>query len=137
MVLDLDDILVKGFIACDVCHPFKLNSPFPAVQMHPQNKRYSIILHCIKKPPCCPTKYLQGLALVGPTLHLWYGSLGRLIPAPTTAGALARLALDQLAFAPVFIATIVTSLMALEGAAAEAPAKSKPDNPAETTTARS
>ena len=41
--------------------------------------------------------------LIGPALHLWYGSLGSIVRVGGTAGALARLALDQLAFAPVFI----------------------------------
>jgi len=56
-----------------------------------------------------------GLGLIGPTLHFWYGSLGRLITLAGTPGAIARLALDQLAFAPVFISVIVGSIMTLEG----------------------
>lgn len=47
----------------------------------------------------------QGLALIGPALHFWYGSLGSLVTATGTTGAVVRLALDQLGFAPIFIAS--------------------------------
>ena len=46
---------------------------------------------------------LLGGALVGPALHWWYGTLSRVVTLQGTAGALARLGLDQLAFAPVNI----------------------------------
>lgn len=46
---------------------------------------------------------MQGLALIGPTLHFWYGSLGTIVKASGNTGAILRLALDQLCFAPVFI----------------------------------
>ena len=55
-----------------------------------------------------------GAALVGPALHFWYGALGRAVPAPGTGGALARLAADQLLFAPCFIATFFAALLTLE-----------------------
>ena len=42
-----------------------------------------------------------GGALVGPALHVWYGALSKLVTVSGTPGALCRLALDQLAFAPV------------------------------------
>jgi hypothetical protein len=71
-----------------------------------------------------------GAALIGPALHVWYGLLARIVTAAGTRGALARLALDQLAFAPAFIATVVGALMALEGRGAEAPAKLRADLPA-------
>jgi protein Mpv17 len=57
-----------------------------------------------------------GAGLVGPALHFWYGALARALPASTTGAALARLAADQLAFAPVFLSTFIAALGALEGA---------------------
>lgn len=52
-------------------------------------------------PPLC----LQGLLLIGPTLHFWYGSLGTIVKATGNTGAIMRLSLDQLCFAPVFISS--------------------------------
>ena len=51
----------------------------------------------------------------------------QLCTGPALAGALLRLALDQLVFAPVFISAVVSSIMALEGAAADVPAKLRTD----------
>ena len=62
-----------------------------------------------------------GAAVIGPTLHVWYGLLNRIIPAQTSAGALQRLALDQLAFAPGFIVVFMGSLLTLEGKPQELP----------------
>jgi hypothetical protein len=59
-----------------------------------------------------------GAGLVGPALHAWYGALAAALPSQTTASALARLAADQLAFAPVFLSAFIASLGALEGAPA-------------------
>ena len=56
-----------------------------------------------------------GAALVGPTLHVWYGVLNRLLPAAGTAGAFQRMAVDQGIFAPTFVPTFISSLMFLEG----------------------
>ena len=56
-----------------------------------------------------------GAALVGPTLHVWYGVLNRLLPAAGTAGAFQRMAVDQGIFAPTFVPTFISSLMCLEG----------------------
>lgn len=47
---------------------------------------------------------LLGGILVGPALHWWYGTLSKVVTLTGTPGALARLALDQLAFAPVSLA---------------------------------
>jgi hypothetical protein len=58
---------------------------------------------------------LIGTALVAPVLHVWYGRLGKMIPAQTTVGALQRLALDQLVFGPCFIPVFFATLFALEG----------------------
>lgn len=43
--------------------------------------------------------------LIGPALHVWYGSLGSIVKAGGNSGALLRMAVDQLAFAPVFISS--------------------------------
>lgn len=72
---------------------------------------------------------LLGLGLIGPVLHVWYGSLSRLVTATGTLGALGRLSLDQLAFAPVFIGTILSAIMAMEGHADAIPAKLRSDLP--------
>jgi hypothetical protein len=70
-----------------------------------------------------------GLVLIGPALHIWYGSLSRLVSATGTPGALGRMALDQLAFAPIFIGSIVAAIMTMEGHAKDVPAKLKADLP--------
>eukprot|EP00941_MAST-03F_sp_MAST-3F-sp1_P003344 g3344.t1 len=62
-----------------------------------------------------------GTALIGPTLHIWYGRLHKLVPAQTTVGALQRLALDQLVFGPTFIVIFFTALFGLEGRIADIP----------------
>lgn len=58
-------------------------------------------------PPTTPPTHppLQGLLLIGPTLHVWYGSLGTIVKATGNTGAIMRLSLDQLCFAPVFISS--------------------------------
>ena len=56
-----------------------------------------------------------GGALVGPTLHFWYGFLNKIIPGVGTASALKRLAVDQTVFAASFIPIFMTSAMILEG----------------------
>ncbi|KAL3148269.1 hypothetical protein ABBQ38_013735 [Trebouxia sp. C0009 RCD-2024] len=57
---------------------------------------------------------LLGSVLVGPGLHFWYGFIGRTVTATGTTGALIRLGLDQLLWAPVFISTFLASLLTLE-----------------------
>eukprot|EP00946_MAST-07B_sp_MAST-7B-sp1_P002903 g2903.t1 len=56
-----------------------------------------------------------GGALVGPTLHFWYGFLNKIVPGVGTAAALKRLAIDQTIFAASFIPVFMTSAMILEG----------------------
>jgi len=51
---------------------------------------------------------LGGL-LVGPALHAWYGTLGRLVTATGAAGSVQKLLLDQFLFAPAFIALILAT----------------------------
>lgn len=65
--------------------------------------------------------------LIGPALHVWYGVLARLFSSPGTAGALGRLAMDQLLFAPVFIGSIISFIMILEGYASDVPGKLRDD----------
>ncbi|CAI5477791.1 unnamed protein product, partial [Closterium sp. Yama58-4] len=64
---------------------------------------------------------LLGLLLVGPTLHVWYSVLFRMVTVQGTPGTLIRLALDQLLFSPLFIATFFSSLLTLEGRPAAIP----------------
>lgn len=56
-----------------------------------------------------------GVALVGPILHFWYGGLARRIPGVDLLSTFKRLALDQLLFAPAFIAIFFTSALTLDG----------------------
>jgi hypothetical protein len=52
----------------------------------------------------------MGLLFVGPIMFVWYGWLGKMIPGTGFGSILASLALDQLAFAPVFIAAFMSVL---------------------------
>lgn len=70
---------------------------------------------------------LLGSALVGPGLHFWYGFIGRNVTATGTTGAVIRLALDQLLWAPVFISTFLASLLTLEGKSHQVKSKLKND----------
>ncbi|XP_054800192.1 protein sym-1 [Prosopis cineraria] len=58
---------------------------------------------------------LLGFVLVGPTLHLWYLYLSKLVTLPGASGAFLRLLLDQFLFAPTFIGVFLSTLVALEG----------------------
>ncbi len=49
-----------------------------------------------------------GLVFVGPTLYFWYNWLGAAVPGSGIASILGSLALDQLLFAPVFIAAFMS-----------------------------
>lgn len=55
-----------------------------------------------------------GFAWVAPALHYWFGLVNRLVPAAGSKGALMRMALDQFAWAPVFIASIISLLSAVD-----------------------
>eukprot|EP00050_Salpingoeca_kvevrii_P008597 m.303859 g.303859 ORF g.303859 m.303859 type:complete len:215 (+) comp16282_c0_seq1:233-877(+) len=65
---------------------------------------------------------LLGAILVAPTLHVWYGFLGR-----ATTSSLLRLAADQLVFAPVFVVVFFGALLASSGRADELPAMLRRD----------
>ncbi|XP_028761362.1 protein sym-1 [Neltuma alba] len=58
---------------------------------------------------------LLGFVLVGPTLHLWYLYLSKLVTMPGASGAFLRLLLDQFLFAPTFIGVFLATLVTLEG----------------------
>ncbi|KAJ4848101.1 hypothetical protein Tsubulata_023522 [Turnera subulata] len=62
---------------------------------------------------------LLGLVLVGPTLHVWYLKLSKLVPAPGASGAFGRLLLDQFIFSPIFIGFFLSTLVTLEGRPSE------------------
>ena len=68
-----------------------------------------------------------GAFLVGPALHFWYGTLGKIVTVGGSVGAGLRLGLDQLAFAPVFLATFLSALFAIEGNTDKLPNKLKQD----------
>jgi hypothetical protein len=68
-----------------------------------------------------------GAFLVGPALHFWYGTLGKIVTVGGSLGAGVRLGLDQLAFAPVFLATFLSALFAIEGNTDKLPNKLKQD----------
>jgi hypothetical protein len=59
--------------------------------------------------------FFLGGVVVGPALHHWYSFLIRFSPAQTTAGALKRLVVDQLVFAPTFIPVFFSGLQFLDG----------------------
>ncbi|KAJ3681023.1 hypothetical protein LUZ60_015512 [Juncus effusus] len=56
-----------------------------------------------------------GLALVGPTLHVWYLYLSKLVKVQGATGAILRLSLDQFIFSPIFIGVFMSLLVSLEG----------------------
>ena len=64
--------------------------------------------------------FVTGTLLVGPALHSWYGFLFKKFP-PSAGGGLrstlARLACDQLLFAPCFIPMFIGFVYTLEGGA--------------------
>lgn len=68
-----------------------------------------------------------GVVLVAPALHFWYGALNKLVPQPGPAATVLRVALDQFGFAPLFIATFLSSLFTINGQAAAVPAKLSAD----------
>jgi len=58
-----------------------------------------------------------GLVLVGPALHFWYLRLSKIVAGfglKSNAAAVASLTLDQFTFAPIFIATFLSSLSLFE-----------------------
>jgi hypothetical protein len=70
---------------------------------------------------------LLGMVWIGPALHLWYGALAKLFTGVGTVTAVSKLAMDQLLFAPVFIGSIISLIMLLEGHGDDVPSKLKSD----------
>ena len=68
-----------------------------------------------------------GGALVGPALHFWYGTLGKIVTAQGSAKAFISLVLDQGLFAPAFLCVFLSSLFTIEGKASEIVPKLKQD----------
>lgn len=68
-----------------------------------------------------------GVVMVGPALHAWYSALGRLASVGGGVSVPLRVAIDQLAFAPVFLSVLVSGIMALEGHGAEVAGKLRRD----------
>lgn len=60
-----------------------------------------------------------GAAVLAPALHVWYGFLIRALPGTAPATVVKRVALDQLLFAPVFLAGFLSTVMLLDGKAAK------------------
>lgn len=56
-----------------------------------------------------------GFFYVSPTLHVWYGLLARAFPGAHLTATMQRLVLDQLLFAPTFIAGFFSLALVLEG----------------------
>lgn len=56
-----------------------------------------------------------GFVWVAPALHTWFGLVNKLVPASGNKGALLRMLLDQAAWAPVFIGSMITLLTAIDG----------------------
>jgi len=65
--------------------------------------------------------WLIGITIVAPLLHYWYMYLNKWIPDPSTKGALLRVLIDQVTFAPVGICVFFTSIFTLEGRLDELP----------------
>lgn len=68
-----------------------------------------------------------GLFLIGPTLHYWFRTLGRLIPGSSITSVVYRVAVDQLMFAPAFISVILSFVLVLEGRPEKIPEKLRRD----------
>ena len=68
-----------------------------------------------------------GAFLVGPALHFWYQALGKIVTVGGSYGAAMRLGLDQLVFAPMFLATFLSALFAIEGNSKALPEKLRQD----------
>lgn len=62
---------------------------------------------------------LVGAAYLAPVLHTWYGFLTRRFPGTAASAVVKRVALDQLVFAPVFLASFLSIVMLLDGNAAK------------------
>lgn len=62
---------------------------------------------------------LVGATFLAPVLHTWFGFLARRFPGTAASSVVKRVALDQLVFAPVFLASFLSVIMLLDGNAAK------------------
>ncbi len=60
-----------------------------------------------------------GATVLAPALHFWYGFLIRRLPGTAPGTVVKRVLLDQLVFAPVFLAGFLSTVMVLDGNAAK------------------
>jgi hypothetical protein len=58
---------------------------------------------------------LLGSVLVAPVIHWWYGFLARSLPSTSAVSIAKRVALDQIAFTPIYLPVWLTALWTLEG----------------------
>mmetsp|Transcript_14736 Transcript_14736/g.15442 ORF Transcript_14736/g.15442 Transcript_14736/m.15442 type:complete len:185 (+) Transcript_14736:32-586(+) len=58
--------------------------------------------------------FLQ-VVLVGPTLHIWYSTVFKIVPGTGMINTIKRVALDQGCFAPLFVTTFMASNLFLTG----------------------
>ncbi|CAM9873530.1 unnamed protein product, partial [Laminaria digitata] len=70
---------------------------------------------------------LVGAVWVAPVLHTWFGFLTRRFPGTAASTVVKRVALDQLVFAPVFLASFLSIVMLLDGNAAKIAPKLRAD----------
>lgn len=56
-----------------------------------------------------------GFFMVGPTVRTWYGILDKLFGSKGTTTTLKKVACDQLLFAPIFIATLISTIGLSQG----------------------
>lgn len=70
-----------------------------------------------------------GFAFVGPVLSIWYGWLATAVKAGGMQGAIIKLVADQGFFAPIFIGSFMSLLLALEGKTGTIVQKLKTDLP--------
>lgn len=64
-----------------------------------------------------------GTFLVAPTLHYWYGFLGRVLPGTSFSMTVQRLFFDQLVFSPSFLCLFMSSVLVLDGTPELIPSK--------------
>lgn len=67
----------------------------------------------------CARFTFLGTTLLAPALHYWYGFLLRRLPGTAVSTVVVRVSLDQLVFAPAYVAVFLSSVMILEGNAAK------------------
>ena len=67
-------------------------------------KRFSLETYDFK----CSLRYFGvGLVMLGPSMHVWYSSLDRLITSQTFRAAVTKMLMDQCLFLPVYVIAVV------------------------------